>query len=230
MPHPNEFFSKEFMLTLYRELWEADTETKIQFTLDYIETVQENYPPNLVDYLTKGQLSSIYFDHQDYEKALPFLKEINEQEAPEKTAGKHLYTLLLIRTYRFLKNYKKAFSVFKKAMEQQKQARKAFEILDLLEDYVNLCQDSGWSFDPIYQPNIHQVIQDLGFPPQDLPPMESVRSLKELNKTWNFRLGTIHLKKEISQEERNQLFQEYIQECPIQWYRDYASRCISSSI
>lgn len=230
MLHPNEFFSKDFILTLYRDLSDADTDTKIQFTLDYIETVKENYPPDLVDYLTKGKLSSIYFDHQEYEKALPFLKEINEKEAPEETSGKHLYTFLLIRTHRFLKNYKEALSVFEGAMEKQNQNPKAFEILDLLEDYVNLCEDAGWTFDPVYKPKIYRVIQDLGFPQKELPSTELVKFLKQLNKTWNIRLGKIQIKKEISKEEKKHLFYEYISECPIQWYRDYASRCISPKI
>ncbi|MFC3415727.1 tetratricopeptide repeat protein [Algoriphagus hitonicola] len=230
MPQQNQFFSKEFMLTLYRELWEADTKTKIQFTLNYIETVKENYPLELVEYMTQTQLANIYFDQQEYEKALPLLKEINEKETPEKTAGKHLYTSLLIRTHRFLKNYKEALSVFEGAMEQQNQNPKAFKILDLLEDYVNLCEDAVWPFDPIYEPHIHQVIQDLGFPEKNLSTIELVRFLEQLNKTWNIRLGTIQVKEDISQEERNKLFQEYIQECPIQWYRDYASRCISPKI
>lgn len=228
MPHPNEFFSKDFILTLYRELQGVDTKTKIQFTLDYIETVKKNYSAELVEYMTQTQLASIYFDHQEYEKALPFLKEINEKEAPEETAGKHLYMLLLIRTHRFLKNYKEALSVFEGAMEKQNQNPKAFEILDLLEDYVKLCEEAGWTFDPVYKRKIQQVIQDLGFPQKELPSTELVKFLKQLNKTWNFHLVTIDIKKDISQEERNQLLREYVKECPIQWYRDYATRCISS--
>lgn len=221
MPHPNEFFSKEFILKLYRELDNADTETKVQFTLDYIETVKADYPQELVEYKTKTQLANIYFHQEEYKKALPLLEEINALDAPKDTSGKHLYILLLIRTNRLLGNFKMALSLLEQNLLSEGSPDKGFDTLDFLEEYAKLCQDSRWEFDPRFQDKINFVVEILGFEDKGLQSLEMIDYLTQTNREWNIRMGKIILKKDISGEEKTQLFEDFLKECPIRWYRDY---------
>ncbi|WP_439475437.1 hypothetical protein [Algoriphagus formosus] len=227
MPHSNEFFSKEFVLKLHRELRDADTETKVQFTLDYIDTVKADYPPELVEYMTKTQLATIYFDQEEYKKALPLLEEINAQDAPKDTAGKHLYILLLIRTNRLLGNLNTAFSHLEQNLLPEKNQEEGFDTLDLLKEYVDLCHDADWEFDPRFQDKIDFVVESLGFEDKDLKPLEMIDFLAKTNLEWNVRMGKIILKKDISGEEKTQLFEDFLKECPIKWYRDYVKDMIN---
>ncbi|WP_100630215.1 hypothetical protein [Algoriphagus formosus] len=227
MPHSNEFFSKEFILKLYRELRDADTETKIQFTLDYIDTVKADYPLELVEYMTKTQLANIYFDQEEYKKALPLLEEINAQDAPKDTAGKHLYILLLIRTNRLLRNLNTAFSHLEQNLLPEKNQEEGFDTLDLLKEYVDLCHDADWEFDPRFQDKIDFVVESLGFEEKDLKPLEMIDFLDKTNLEWNVRMGKIILKKDIAGEEKTQLFEDFLMECPIRWYRDYVKDMIN---
>jgi hypothetical protein len=227
MPHPNEFFSKEFILKLYRELDNADTETKVQFTLDYIDSVKVDYPLELVEYMTKTQLANIYFDQEEYKKALPLLEEINALDTPKETAGKHLYILLLIRTNRLLGNLKAAFSLLEQNLLSEGNPDKGFDTLDFLEEYQKLCQDTGWAFDPRFKGKIDFVVESLGFEDKDLKPLEMIDFLAKTNLEWNVRMGKIILKKDITGEEKTQLFEDFLKECPIRWYRDYVKDMIN---
>lgn len=227
MPHPNEFFSKEFVLKLHRELRDADTETKVQFTLDYIETVKADYPIELVKYKTKTQLAYIYFHQEEFKKALPLLEEINELDVPKDTAGKHLYILLLIRTNRLLGNFNAAFSHLEQNLLSEGNPDKGFDTLDFLEEYQKLCQDTGWAFDPRFKAKIDFVVESLGFEAIDLDSLEMIDYLAKTNREWNIRMGKIILKKDISGEEKTQLFEDFLKECPIRWYRDYVKDMIN---
>ncbi|MBY5952809.1 tetratricopeptide repeat protein [Algoriphagus marincola] len=226
MPHPNEFFSKEFILKLYRELDNADTETKVQFTLDYIDSVKVDYPLDLVEYMTKTQLANIYFDQEEYKKALPLLEEINALDVPKDTAGKHLYILLLIRTNRLLGNFNAAFSHLEQNLLSEGNPDKGFDTLDFLEEYQKLCQDTGWAFDPRFKGKIDFVVESLGFEAIDLDSLEMIDFLAKTNLEWNVRMGKIILKKDISGEEKIELHEAFIKECPIEWYRAYSRKSI----
>lgn len=221
MPHPNEFFSQEFTLKLYRELDNADTETKVQFTLDYIDIVREGYPQELVEYITKTQLAIIYFDQKEYEKALPILEEVKSLKSPEGTGGKHLYILLLIRVHRLLRNFEMAFSLLERNLLSEGNPEKGFDTLDFLKEYAKLCQDAGWEFDPRFKGKIDFVVESLGFEDKDLQSLEMIDYLAKTNTDWNIRMGRIILKKNISGEEKTQIFEDFWKECPIWWYRDY---------
>ncbi|GAB2482382.1 hypothetical protein [Algoriphagus taiwanensis] len=220
MPHPTEFFSKEFILKLYRELRDADTQTKVQFTLDYIDTVREDFAPELVEYMTKTQLATIYFDHQEYEKALPILEEINQLEIPENTNGSHLYSLLLIQTHRLLKNFSQAFILLEENLISKNEEIHAFETLDFLKEYAQLCKDANWTFDPTFEAFLTKVILHLGFPDKPLKPMEKIAYLAETNRIWNIRLGQIQANTTISEESRVELLKIFQRDCPIRWYRE----------
>ncbi len=226
MPHPNEFFSSEFIIKLYRDMRNVELDTKIQFLFEYIETVKEQYTPDLVDYLKKGQLSLFYFDHQQYENALPLFEEIATREAPKGTSGNHMYALLLIRTHRLLKNYPAAFSILEEKLVSNKKKLSGFETLDLLGDYLHLCEDTAWFFDPKFEPAIQFVIEELGFQEKKLEPMDQIKFLTSTHQDWNKRLGEIHLKKDISNEIKIKMFEIYQEECTIGWYRDYAGKTI----
>lgn len=204
----------------------AELDSKIQFLVEYIETVKEQYTPDLVDYLKKAQLSLFYFDHQQYENALPLFEEIATREAPKGTSGNHLYLLLLIRTHRLLKNYSAAFSILEEKLVSSRKNLSGFEILDLLEDYLHLCEDTVWTFDPKFEPAIQFVIEELGFTQKELEPIEEIKFLKATHQVWNKRLGEIHLKKDISNEIKIKMFETYQEDCPIGWYRDYAGKTI----
>lgn len=204
----------------------AKLDNKIQFLFEYIETVKEQYTPDLVDYLKKGQLSILYYDHQQYEKALPIFEEIANKEAPKGSASNHLYILLLIRTHRLLKNYSAAFSILDEKLLSNKKKLCGFEILDLLEDYVHLCEDTAWFFDPKFEPAIQFVIEELGFTQKELEPIEQIKFLKSTHREWNRRLGEIHLIKDVSIENKIKLFEAYQKKCPIGWYQDYAGKSI----
>ncbi|TDK49947.1 hypothetical protein [Algoriphagus formosus] len=227
MPHSNEFFSKEFILKLYRELRDADTETKIQFTLDYIDSVKADYPLELVEYMTKTQLANIYFDQEEYKKALPLLEEINAQDAPKDTAGKHLYILLLIRTNRLLGNLNAAFSHLEQNLLPEKNQEEGFDTLSLLKEYAELCHDAGWEFDPRFQDKIDFVVESLGYEYKDLKPLEMIDFLDKTNLEWNFRLSKVILEKDVLGEEKIQLFEDFLKECQIRWYRDYVKDMIN---
>lgn len=224
MPHPNEFFSKEFTLKLYRELGDADIQTKVQFTLDYIDTVKEDFAPELVEYMTKTQLANIYFDHQEYEKAMPILEEIYEQEIPENTVLKHLYSLLLIRTHRLLKNYSRALTLLEENLISKNEEFQGFETLDFLEEYSLLCEVTNWSFDFKFEPCLTKVVLNLGFPDKPLRPLEKIDFLTETNRNWNIRLGQILANSTISQESKTELLKSFQQECPILWYKNLAEK------
>ena len=227
MPHSNEFFSKEFVLKLHRELRDADTETKVQFTLDYIDSVKADYPLELVEYMTKTQLATIYFDQEEYKKALPLLEEINAQDAPKDTAGKHLYILLLIRTNRLLGNLNTAFSHLEQNLLPEKNQEEGFDTLNLLKEYAELCHDADWEFDPRFQDKIDFVLESLGFEDKDLKPLEMINFLAKTNLEWNFRLSKVILEKDVLGEEKIQLFEDFLKECPIRWYRDYVKDMIN---
>lgn len=226
MPHPNEFFSKEFVLKLHQELRDADTETKVQFTLDYIETVKADYPIELVKYKTKTQLAYIYFHQEEFKKALPLLEEINALDVPKDTAGKHLYILLLIRTNRLLGNFNAAFSHLDQNLLSEGNPDKGFDTLDFLEEYQKLCQDTGWAFDPRFKAKIDFVVESLGFEDKDLKPLEMIDFLAKTNLEWNVHMGKIILKKDITGEEKIELHEAFIKECPIEWYRAYSRKSI----
>jgi len=226
MPHSNEFFSKEFVLKLHRELRDADTETKVQFTLDYIDSVKADYPFKLVEYMTKTQLANIYFDQEEYKKALPLLEEINAQDAPKDTAGKHLYILLLIRTNRLLGNLNTAFSHLEQNLLPEKNQEEGFDTLNLLKEYAELCHDADWEFDPRFQDKIDFVVESLGFEDKDLKPLEMIDFLAKTNLEWNFRLSKTLQKRDISGEEKIELQETFIRECPIEWYRAYSRKLI----
>ncbi|MCR9081218.1 MAG: hypothetical protein NXH89_02280 [Cyclobacteriaceae bacterium] len=226
MSHPNEFFSKEFVLKLHRELRDADTETKVQFTLDYIETVKADYPLELVEYKTKTQLAYIYFHQEEFKKALPLLEEINSLDAPKDTAGKHLYILLLFRTNRLLGNFNAAFSHLEQNLLSEGNPDKGFDTLDFLEEYQKLCQDTGWAFDPRFKAKIDFVVESLGFEAIDLHSLEMIDYLIQTNRDWSIRMGKIILKKDISGEEKIELHEAFIKECPIEWYRAYSRKSI----
>lgn len=221
MAHPNEFFSQEFILKLYRELDNAATETKVQFTLDYIDIVREGYPQELVEYMTKTQLANIYFDQEEYKKALPILEEIRTLKSPEGTGGKHLYILLLIRTHRLLGIFEMAFSLLEQNLLSEGNPDKGFDTLDFLKEYAKLCQDAGWEFDPRFKGKIEFVVDSLGFEDKDLQSLEMIDYLTKTNTDWNIRMGKIILKKDISGEEKTQILEDFLKECPIRWYRDY---------
>ena len=228
MPQPNEFFSSEFIIKLYRDLRSSELDTKVQFLNEYVETVKDQFTPDLVNYLKKGQLSLLYFDHQNYETALLLLEEITSKEAPKGTAGNQLYVLLLIRTHRLLKNYSAALSILEKKLGSIGKNLTGFEILNLLEDYVHLCEDTAWSFDTKFKPAIQFVIEDLGFTQMKMEPIEQIKFLTATHQFWNKRLGEIQLKKDISKEDKIKMLENYQKDCPIGWYRDYAGKSINN--
>jgi tetratricopeptide (TPR) repeat protein len=226
MPHSNEFFSKEFVLKLHRELRDADTETKIQFTLDYIDTVKADYPPELVEYMTKTQLATIYFDQEEYKKALPLLKEINAQDAPKDTVGKHLYILLLIRTNRLLGNFPSALTLLEQNLLSEKRNESGFETLNFLKEYAELCQTAEWEFDAKFTTVVDQVVKDLGFEDKDLNPLDKIHFLSQTNREWNVRLGKLMVKEGISPQEKMEIFENFIEDCPVGWYEKHARNLV----
>ena len=61
---------------------------------------------------------------------------------------------------------------------------------------------------------------------KDLKPLEMIDFLAKTNLEWNFRLSKTLQKRDISGEEKIELQETFIRECPIEWYRAYSRKLI----
>lgn len=223
-----EFLSKEIVLKLYRDLRHADSSTRIQALENYIETIKDQYNETEIQFQLTKQIGVIYFEGQEYDKAIEYLEKANEVTNLEiSQPNKRLIRILLIRTNRLLKRYEKSLQWIDKELYSLSENDSAFDLLNILGEYADLCQDSSLLFDSKYENLIPRVVQELGFPLMKLQPIEYINKLRELNKFWNVELGKIHLQK-IPNEEKIRIYQKYLTECEIKWYRDYVNSVIAS--
>ncbi len=223
-PDHDNFLSDEIVLKMYRELRNADAQTKINTLIDYAASVKDQFDDDRIQFEIDKQKALIYYDAKDYATALPYLEKVLAAEIPgQRSESWHLYSLLQIRTNRHLQRYKEGLACFQKALKQMEDGDSAFMYLDLLVDYVNICQDAGIDFDALYLPLIDRVVNELGFPAFDLGPLEKILKLEELNKHWNVMLGQLYLQK-IAELEKIKGYQDYINTCEIGWYKAYAEK------
>src|SRR6478609_1997502 len=94
----NQFMSTDIVLKLYRELKDANSATKINTSLHYVETIKGDFDPRFIEIESAWQIGFIHFDHQEYLDALPYFEKVDESENLEGKSYRHLNSLLLIRT------------------------------------------------------------------------------------------------------------------------------------
>ncbi len=221
-----EFMSREIVMKLHNELKDADSKTQIDAFLEYVESVKDRFDEKVIAYQSQKEIGFIHFHHQEYLEALPFLEKAAKAKSADRYS-KHLIYIILIRINRFLKRSQESLFWTDEALKAIKVDDSAFRLVDVLKEYADLCKDASLSFDLKYEPLIHTIVKELGFPVKELEPLEYVFYLGELNHYWNIRLCRLHIK-EMAKEEKKNAFQEFIETCEIRWYQDYAQKIVDS--
>ncbi|MEQ6118064.1 tetratricopeptide repeat protein [Reichenbachiella sp. MALMAid0571] len=215
-----EFLSKDIILKIHNELKDADSATRINTFLNYVETVKQDFDEIFVEIEVAKQLGLIHFENKEYLVALPYFEKVDEIKKREGKQSDHLNSLLLIRTNRLLKRYEQSFYWFNRTLESINDTDSAFCLLDIMGDYVDLCQDANISFDSKHDLLVNKIIQELGITKKETNFIKQIHHIRERNRYWNIELGKILIQK-VSDTEKVNLFKNYIAKCEIKWYRDY---------
>ena len=220
-----EFPSKDIILKIYEELKGADSATKINVFLDYVETVKQDFDEIYVESEVAKQIGLIYFHENAYSEALPYFEKVDEIEKRNGKPSDHLNSLLLIRTNRLLKRYEQSLYWYNQTFESINDTDSAFRLLDIMGDYVDLCQDANISFDSKHEFLVDKIIRELGIIKKETNPIKQIHFMRQKNRYWNIELGKI-LTQKVNDSERENLLRNYIAECEIKWYTDYVLQMI----
>jgi|688.fasta_scaffold785563_2 tetratricopeptide (TPR) repeat protein len=220
-----EFLSKDIIFKIYNELKDADSATKINAFLDYVKTVKQDFDDVLVESEVAKQLGLIYFQENEYSAALPYFEKVDDIGKRNGKQSDHLNSLLLIRTNRLLKRYEQSFYWFNQTLESINGTESAFCFLDIMGDYVDLCQDANFTFDSKHELLVNKIIRELGITTKETNPIKQIHNIREKNRFWNIELGKIITQK-VNDTERENLLKNYIAECEIKWYKDYVLQMV----
>lgn len=223
-PENKNFLSKDIVIKIYKDLKDADVETKIKALHEYADSVKDRFKADHIQFEIDKQKAFLYYDHQQYATALPhIIKVLSAESAYTTESSEHLYSLLRIRCHRLLHQYEEGMICFKNRLSQLKESDSAFMLLDLLEDYANLCREAPFAFEESYQTLIEQIVSKLAFPAIDLPPLERILAMTKMHLHWNRKISQIHMIRTNDLEKAKQL-EDYIATCEIGWYKAYAER------
>jgi hypothetical protein len=112
------------------------------------------------------------------------------------------------------------------AMNNLSQTNNSFDKLSSLVAYADLVGRTNRPFAQKFIPLINEVINELGFPETLNDPNKTIDSIQKTNTKWNKRLSEITLTKYKNEASEMKAFEEYRQQCPVGWYRNYAGEKI----
>jgi hypothetical protein len=92
--------------------------------------------------------------------------------------------------------------------------------------YADLVGRTNKPFGQKFIPLIYEVINELGFPETLNDPYKTIDSIQKTNTKWNKRLSEITLTEYKNDASKLKAFEEYRQQCPVGWYRNYAGEKI----
>lgn len=227
----SDFLPKELLFKLYRDIPFGDYRQQIELVHSYAKTLKADMDPEVFDIKLHHQIGSLYWEAGVYPDAIAHLIKVMKGLAPHHHPSLYFQVIgLLIRCNRQMQEFGRAFYWAEIALNKLEATKSSFEKLNILAEYVDVLSDANEPFNKEYEPVIQDVIVDLGFPERVADSMETVNTMRATNHIWNRKLSEVELSL-ADLEDTNQIVRaldNFRQNCPIKWYRNYAENALNS--
>ncbi len=222
-----ELLDKDVVIHYHMGFDRKDYKSRIDYITAEIEKVRVDFDHNLIEKNLASYKAHSYLDANKFELAIEFFQK--QLTFMEKSDPFYLFPIqMLIRCYGEIGDFEKGLSWFEKAVNRFDQAS-GFDKLSCLQEYVHLIKKTENDFQEGYAYLINEITEELGFPKTQGDSADRISELSRINIKWNRKTSEIHLLKLEDTQKEISLWQNFIEECEVAWYKDYAKRCISGS-
>jgi hypothetical protein len=213
----------ELVLKLIRDFSPQNYEGKLSLVRDHFEKLKSSnlYHPSVLALKEEEQTAFIYWDAGQLDKSVFHYERILNSSIVEHAPNSYsMAAFMTIRCYRLIKNYAASMHWSEHVLSRP-EILSNFSKLDVLSEYVDLLTETSSEFNKNHVPIILEIITELGFPVvyKDNP-VESILTIKEMNRKWNLKIPTIRL----TDEGKKENWESYILECEVGWYKKYAKQ------
>ena len=219
----------ELVLKLTRDIPSNNYKEKLSLLHEHFEKLKASnlYHAEVLELKKDEQIAFIYWDASQFEESAFYYEKILNSLTPELAPNSYsMATFMVIRSYRLNRNYS-ASALWAEKILDKPELLSSFSKLDALSEYVDLINETLSEFNRNYVSIILQIITELGFPVEYKDnPVESIAKIKELNRKWNLKMPT----RRLPDSERKKSWEEYINECEVGWYKNYAKERLDEMI
>lgn len=213
----------ELVLKLIRDFSPENYEGKLSLVHDHFEKLKSSnlYHPSVLALKEEEQNALIYWDAgQFYKSVLHYESILNSSIVEHAPNSYSMAAFMTIRCYRLIKNYAASMQWSDHVLSRP-EILSNFSKLDVLSEYVDLLNETSSEFNKNYVPIILEIITELGFSVEYKDnPVESILTIKELNRKWNLKIPT----RRLPDAGRKENWEKYILECEVGWYKKYAKQ------
>ncbi|HBH22130.1 MAG TPA: hypothetical protein DDY13_01780 [Cytophagales bacterium] len=221
------FLPKELVLELSRDFPDKDIEAKIELIKSYAAKIGYKFDADVFEILLNKELGICRWEAGQYSLAITHFEQVIHQLPPNANPTTYFLVIgLLIRCNTLIADYDKSLQWAELAMNNLSQTNNSFDKLSSLVAYADLVGRTNRPFAQKFIPLINEVINELGFPETLNDPNKTIDSIQKTNTKWNKRLSEITLTKYKNEASEMKAFEEYRQQCPVGWYRNYAGEKI----
>lgn len=217
-----DFFPKEIVLKLHKEIPSSNYLKKIEMVKAYANEVSQSYDKDVLEIKLNNEIGFWYWDAEEYPFAIEHFEKAIDLLKPHDYPSLYFHIIgMLVRCNRLISNYGESMEWIKTAFRQIDHTHSYFEKLNVLNEYVDLLDDSKRLFDLDYIPIIKTVIDELGFPEKLGKPIETIQSMRNRNLYWNQKLMDVKL---MNRGNKDRLIEEltyFMESCEIDWYKRY---------
>ncbi|WP_373524274.1 tetratricopeptide repeat protein [Aquiflexum sp.] len=217
-----EFLPTDITLKLYRDIPVSDFQVKIDLIKSSAETVRKTFDPRVYEVRLHNEIGHCYFMADKYPLAIMHFQKALEILEPQHNPFIYFNIVgLLIRSNRVIADFPESCRWIEVAFKNIHFADSSFHKLNILKDYVDVLKDRNQPFNNDYCKVIEEIIDDLGFPNGLYDPIDKVNSMKQTNHIWNRKLMEISLMDRTNVNSLIKAHEDYLQNCPIGWYKNY---------
>jgi tetratricopeptide (TPR) repeat protein len=225
--YKKEFLPKEIVLKLRIDIPTSDYNKKIELIKSYSDTIKETFDKKVFEVRLHNEIGFCYWEAGEFSLAILHFQKVIDKLKPQDYPSLYFLVIgLLIRCNRLISDFPESYHWIEIAFKNIFFAESPFDRLNILHEYVDVLIAVNKPFNYDYNKIIEEVIADLGFPEQFTDPVETIISMRNTNLTWNRKLSEITL---MQREDKNSLiraYENYMQNCPIGWYKNDAKDAI----
>lgn len=217
-------FPKEYILDLYTRFSPDKVEERIGFINDFIEQNKNKIDPSFLEKNIPGQKAMVYYEGKQYKTAAEYFIQSLEKHTPDDMLYFHEHNMVA-RCYRLSGEYTESEKWLMKGYAQKHLMAHALELLDWLDDYVALLNDTDRKLPASFIPDIEMIVLETGMsgiPFTEDDPGKAVMAMKNLNHTENISFSRVALVLNKDREEGMKQLKAFMAASKIRFYADMA--------